>query len=313
MYKLTCQNKYPKDQYVLYRNKLTSLIRQSKINYYTTAFAENAKNSKIAWKLINNFTGKNKTNVSMPMPNLDVNEINRFFSELGAKAINNLPHVSDFKVTFPTISSIFVFDGINAAEVEQVTFLLPNSNSCSSDGLSSIVLKKIIDCISFPLSKIFNKSVLESVVPSQLKIAKVIPIFKTDDKTKLINYRPISNLPTLSKVMERLMYNRMMKFINKYNILTTCQYGFRPNHSTNFAIIDLINAITQHLNNKSKAAALFIDISKAFDSLNHNILLRKLEAYGFRGLIYNWLSTYLNNQYQYVDIADTNPPYLVLL
>ena len=103
---------------------------------------KNAKNSKIVWKLINNLTGKNKTNVLMPMPNLDVNEINRFFSELGAKAINNLPHVSDFKVTFPTISSIFVFDDINAAEVEQVTYLLPNSNSCSSDGLSSITLKK---------------------------------------------------------------------------------------------------------------------------------------------------------------------------
>ena len=128
---------------------------------------------------------------------------------------------------------------------------------------------------------------------------------KTGDKTKLINYRPIAILPTLSKGLERLMYNRVMKFINKYNTLTTCQYGFRPNHSTNFAIIDLINAITQHLNNKSKAAALFIDISKAFDSLNHNILLRKLKAYGFRGLIYNWLSSYHNNRYQYVDIADT--------
>ena len=90
-----------------------------------------------------------------------------------------------------------------------------------------------------------------------------------------------------------------MKFINKYNILTTCQYGFRPINSTNFAIIDLINARTQHLNNKSKAAALFIDISKAFDSLNHNILLRKLEAYGFKGLTYNWLSSCLNNRYQF--------------
>ena len=81
------QNKYPKEQYVLYRNKLTLLIRQSKINYYTMAFAENAKNSKIAWKLINNLTGKNKTNVSMPMPNLDVNEINRFFLNLVLKLL----------------------------------------------------------------------------------------------------------------------------------------------------------------------------------------------------------------------------------
>ena len=136
------QNKYSKEQYVLYRNKLSSLIHQSKINYYTTAIAEKAKNSKISWKLINKLTGKNKTNVLMPTPNLDVNEFNRFFSELGAKAINNLAHVSDFKVTFPTISSTFVYVDINAAEVEQVTHLLPDSNSCSSDGLSSIILKK---------------------------------------------------------------------------------------------------------------------------------------------------------------------------
>ena len=125
----------------------------------------------------------------------------------------------------------------------------------------------------FPLSKIFNKSVFEGVVPSQLKIAKVIPIFKTGDKTKLINYKSISILPTLSTLLERLICNRMMKFINTYKILTTCQYGFRPNYSTNFAIINLINAITQHLNIKSKAATLFIDISKAFDSLNHNIVV----------------------------------------
>ena len=117
----------------------------------------------------------------MPTPNLEVNEINRFFLNLVLKLLGLITYVSDFKVTFPTISSIFFYDDINAAEVEHVTHLLPNSNSCSSDGLSSIILKKIVDYFSFPLSKIFNKSVLEGFVSSQLKIAKVIPIFIPGD------------------------------------------------------------------------------------------------------------------------------------
>ena len=240
----------------------------------------------------------------MPTPNLEVNEINRFLLNLVLKLL--ITYVSDFKVTFPTISSIFFYDDINVQKLSKLhTYCLILISVVPMDFLV-LYFKKIVDYFSFPLSKIFNKSVLEGFVPSQLKIAKVIPIFIPGDKTKLINYRPISILPTISKVLERLIYKRMMKFINKYNILTTCQYGFRSINSTNFAIIDLINARTQHLNNKSKAAALFIDISKAFDSLNHNILLRKLKAYGFKGLTYNWLSSCLNNRYQFFFyIADT--------
>ena len=95
-----------------------------------------------------------------------------------------------------------------------------------------------------------------------------------------------------------------MKFINKYNILTTCQYGFRPNYSTNFAIIDLINAITQSLQIKVKQTLSLLTYLKLLTPLII-IFYCKLEAHGFRGLIYNWLSSYLNNRYQYVDIADT--------
>ena len=176
------------------------------------------------------------------------------------------------------------------------------SNSCGHDGLSTKLVNLFIDCISLPLSNIFNKSISTGIVPQSMKIARVVPIFKSGDNTKLINYRPISILTVFSKLLERLVYNRMIKFINKYNILTSCQYGFRAGHSTSHAIIDLINTISKHIDSGGKVAGLFIDISKAFDSLNHSIVLKKLLAYGFRGIIHSWLSSYLDCRLQFVDV-----------
>ncbi len=303
LFKLMCQGKVSKEQYNTYRNKLTSIIRLSKIKYYSSVFDNNPKNSKIAWKVINEITGKNANkNESLPN-NLNCNDINRFFATLGSNAISNVPpDINDYETVFPHISSTFVFDNATAHEVELTARSLPCTNSSGHDGFSGKLVTNIIDCISLPVSKIFNKSVHLGIVPQSLKIARVVPIFKSGDKTKLINYRPISIIPTFSKLFEKLMYNRMIKFIDKYNILSSSQYGFRSGRSTNHAILDLVNSVTMHLDAGDKAAGLFIDISKAFDSLNHRILLKKLSAYGFRGLIYNWFSSYLNNRLQFVDI-----------
>ena len=127
----------------------------------------------------------------------------------------------NYNIFFPAIPSTYVYEEISAYEIIQVAKFLPNTNSSGHDGLSSTLLKSFVDCISLPLSKIFNKSIRLGIVPQKLKIAKVVPIYKAGDKTKLINYRPISILPSLSKILERLINKRMMKFINKYNILTS--------------------------------------------------------------------------------------------
>jgi hypothetical protein len=221
---------------------------------------------------------------------------------LGANAIANMPVTGKYVTNFDPVVASFAFETINARDVELVTMALRRSYSCGHDEISSYILTRIISYTSLPLSVIFNKSVLTGTVPQHFKIAKVIPIFKAGDNTKLINYRPISLLSTFSKVLERLIYNKVIKFIEKHKILSLSQYGFRSGHSTSHAIIDLTNSVTHHLDSGKKVAGLFLDISKAFDSLDHKILLQKLYDYGFRGPIHAWFTSYLEDRFQYVNI-----------
>ena len=150
------------------------------------------------------------------------------------------------------------------------------------------------------LSHIFNHSLSSGIVPSHLKIAEVIPIYKAGDNTVLSNYRPISILPSISKILEKIMYTRLHDYISKNNILAPQQHGFRTKRSTYMAINDLYCKITYDQDNKLYTAGLFLDLSKAFDTLNHEILLQKLNKYGIRGLALSWVENYLSNRQQYV-------------
>ena len=175
-------------EFTTYHNKLTTIILQSKISHYSEAFANNSKNIKIAWKLINELAGNDIKNIDFPK-NLNCNSNNNnFFAELVAKAIQNLPTSPyfNYKVSFPSVPQTFVFDDISSDEIEKVALLLPLSSSCGHDNLSGKLVKNIIKYISLPLSKLFNKSVFAGVVPLDLKIAKVAPIFKSGDINQLI-------------------------------------------------------------------------------------------------------------------------------
>ena len=145
-----------------------------------------------------------------------------------------------------------------------------------------------------------NESLRSGICPSELKIAKVVPVFKSGDPSLLTNYRPISVLPFLSKVFEKIVYNCLFDFICDNNILYDYQFGFRPKHSTQQAIITLFDNITKSLDNGNIAISIFIDLKKAFDTVNHRILLRKLYAYGIRGPILKWIESYLTGRTQYV-------------
>jgi hypothetical protein len=151
------------------------------------------------------------------------------------------------------------------------------------------------------LSHIFNQSLVSGIVPSILKIAKVIPTFKAGDNHTFSNYRPISILPSISKILEKIVYARLHDYIDKNTILSPHQYGFRPNRSTVMAINDLYSKITEHLDNKHHTIGLFLDLSKAFDTLDHEILLSKLNSYGIRGLANKWVENYLTGRKQYVN------------
>jgi hypothetical protein len=134
-----------------------------------------------------------------------------------------------------------------------------------------------------------------------MKIAKVTPIFKSDAHEEFSNYRPISLLPNFSKILEKLMFNRLTNFLNKYEILYEQQYGFRQHFSTDFALIELSDKIARAMDDKKPMIGIFIDLSKAFDTLNHNILLQKLLNYGIRGIANNWFRNYLSERVQFVN------------
>ena len=165
-------------------------------------------------------------------------------------------------------------------------------------------MKKSINHVRVPLTHVINLSLATGVFPDQLKIAKVVPIYKTSDPTFLNNYRPISLLPAFSKLFEKIMFNTIVAFLDRYNVLYKHQYGFRAKHSTIHPILHFINHCAEYhnLDKKTSTLAIFCDLSKAFDIIDHDILLHKLVHYGLRGVVNDWLRSYLNNRKQYVEL-----------
>ena len=143
-----------------------------------------------------------------------------------------------------------------------------------------------------------HTSLVTGVFPTELKIARVIPIFKAGDTSSFTNYRPVSVLPLFSKILERLMYTRLLSFINKHNLLYKFQFGFRSQHSPNLALIILVDKISEALESGDYVLGLFLDFSKAFDTVNHEILSKKLEFYGIRGIALKWFQRYLHDRVQ---------------
>ena len=188
------------------------------------------------------------------------------------------------------------------SEIIKIIKSLKNTNSTGYDNFSTKFIKLSSSILAPALAKIINLAIDTGVYPSNLKIAKVIPIFKKGDKTLINNYRPISILSPINKIFEKILYARLIKYINKSNILYKFQYGFRKNHSTEHALIELVDQIRLSMNNNQMTCGIFIDLSKAFDTVNHNILLQKLEHYGIRGTALNLFKSYLSNRKQYVQI-----------
>lgn len=196
----------------------------------------------------------------------------------------------------------YFLDYVHEQEIAEVISKMKNSNSCGLDCISSKTLKNIYPKILKVLAYIINLSFSTGIFPEQLKIAVVTPVFKKGSRLDPNCYRPISLLSTLSKVFEKIMKKRLVSFFDKTQFISDNQYGFRSGMSTETALIDFMKNISDKINIGNKVTGIFIDIKKAFDSVNHKILLEKLYNCGIRGRAQNWFKSYLSNRKQCVKI-----------
>lgn len=182
---------------------------------------------------------------------------------------------------------------------------LKSSKSTGLDGISAKVLKLSVDVLSLPLCYIINTCIRSGIFPDKLKIAKVVPIFKKGSKSDPFNYRPISVLPSISKIFEKHVAIQLQSFIQRTNVIHCNQSGFRPRHSCQTALVNLVDSWANEISNKNIVGTLYLDLSKAFDYVNHSILLKKLKQYNFSNESILWFSSYLTNRCQLVQINNT--------
>ena len=183
---------------------------------------------------------------------------------------------------------------------------LIGSKSTGPNSIPTILLKQTRNTVSSPLAKLINKSFETGIFPDICKVAKVVPIFKSETRLLCNNYRPISLLSNIGKIIEKLMHKRLNFFLEQYNCYYPFQFGFRLNYSTNSTLMSIVENIQTQLDNGEFAAGVFVDLRKAFDTVDHRILIQKLEHYGVRGISKKWFSSYLTNRKQFVSIDNCN-------
>ena len=299
--------------YKLFRNRVNRELTKSKKNYYDKYFEENNNNSKKVWEGIRSIiTIKNPKGSSISQLKIDektiddpkeiAETVNNFFVDIGKNTDTSIPInpiIKPEKYLKNENLNDFIIAHISNEEILDIITHLDNKSS-GPQSIPINLLKLIADIIIIPLCKIISNSFTSGVFPDALKICKVIPIHKGDSTNELNNYRPISLLSIFDKIIEKAMYKRLYNFLEQHDILFHNQYGFRKNNSTTFALLQITERIKYSIDNRKYGCGIFIDLRKAFDTVNHTILLSKLKHYGIRDSSYNWFESYLSNRKQYV-------------
>ena len=304
-------------KYKAYRNKLSKTIEHSKQNYFKDLISKSYKDSKKTWQAINKIIGhqQNKTNLPSQLLYNGNNYTNSFqIANLLNKHFATIGHTNSDKIEFDKISRQINYNNPNTiyfqepslCEIGNIIISLKNSKSCGHDNIPTIFIKQINNNLTRAITKLFTESLTTSIYPNCLKIAKVISLHKGGSKDIPNNYRPISILPIINKIFEKIIYNRLISFFNKQNIIQDTQFGFRKGHSTELAVAKFYEDTLINLDNNFTTCAIILDLSKAFDSVNREILLFKLYKYGIRGNIHNLIRSYLKNRTQYIQYNNNN-------
>ena len=308
------------ENYKQLRNAIVNLLRISKQNHYRNYFAANLKNSKNVWKGISELVNMRKRKVSKDItieinntiekdPKIQADAFNEFFTTIAEKVRNNLPkNPKNFQRFLRNRSqnSLF-FAPITGIEVSKTISSLDYSKATGPNSIAMQILKAVLPEISNILAAIFNISLTTGKFITSLKIVKVIPIFKNKGSPlEVSNYRPISLLSNIDKILEKLVHERLTRYLEKNKFIFNRQFGFRKKHSTQHNLIAFTELIRAKLDEGNFSCGIFLDLMKAFDTVDHSILIRKLEHYGIRGELNKWFQSYLHQRHQFVCIKGTN-------
>ena len=295
-----------------YRNNLTKVIKASKDNYYKKKFSDVQGNSKQTWKIINGMLGKSKkSNTSIIKINDQLtsdpvtisNGFNEYFGDIATNVTNSLPATDvtfDFYLTegnHPRIN----WEPVTDRETRQAVST-SNATRAGPDNIPMKVIKNNIDILCPVLTNLCNKSLANGIFPNIHKIGEIIPLFKSKDKHDISNYRPICLLNAVSKILEKIVSNRIINHMESNNLLAPNQYAYRKGKGTDLANLNFVKKVLHGFDTNKYTASVFLDLTKAFDCVSHEILLKKLQYYGIVDKPHDWLLTYLSNRKQYVKI-----------
>jgi hypothetical protein len=302
-------------RYKQYKTLYFRTLRGAKKLYFTNKLKENAKNPKKVWQTLNEILGKEQKRETVSQININdvpesdptkiANHFNTFFTSIGTKIANNVQNVTKQPEDYINYGRDIPEMNLGNTTHEHILKIIRKfklKSSCDIHGISTKMIKFIGPEIAKPLSHIFNLSLMHGTFPEMLKQCRVIPIFKSGSHLECDNYRPISLLSSISKILEKIVAEKLLYHLTSNDLLYTHQYGFIPSKSAEHNLLHIVNYVTTALNDGNLCVGVFLDLKKAFDVCSHSILLKKLKKMGINGAAHKWFENYLKGRTQKVDI-----------